>query len=240
MKNLAGLCITEMICYVKQVNWEINVKRKTGQTLVVGILAGSIWGFSEVVLGAFVKSAALPLRGTIMTATGVGILFAAFAFRRKIATAAIAVITTVLIKAICAVYLGGLDSIINSSLAVILEGSAIVLICSVGRPRPISEPWRVRHTSGLAALGIFCAGTLFYVIGNHLAPCPYLISLSPIRFMLHETIPWALFSAATAPLGYFVGIRLKEHSTTEHIAMAPALATTACCWIACAITVVFS
>jgi len=221
------------------------LKKKREQILVAGVLAGSVWGFSEVVLGAFVKSAALPLRGTMMTAIGVGILFALFALRRSIVAVAIAVLTTVVIKATCAIYLGGLDSIINSSLAVMLEGSFIVIFCGIylwsrGAPTPDSEPLRARHSAALAAIGIFCAGTLFYIIGNHLAPCPYLKSLSASQFLLHETIPWSLFSAATAPLGYFVGLKLKENSAEERIITAPALVTTACCWIACAITVYIS
>jgi len=215
------------------------LKKKTEQVLITGILAGSIWGFSEVVLGAFVKSAALPLRGTIMTAIGVGILFAAFAFKRSITTVAVAVLTTVIIKAVCAIYLGGLDSIINSSLAVTLEGLAIVIACCVGRLRPNRELQRARHSAIPAAIGIFCAGTLFYIIGSHLAPCPYLTSLSAGKFLLHETIPWSFFSAITAPLGYFIGIRIKDHNPEEQTITAPVLIATACCWIACALTVIF-
>ena len=210
---------------------------KNRQLLVTGVLAGSLWGFSEVVVGAFVKSAALPMRGTLMTAIGVGILFAAFALRRSIAVAAVAVSVTLLIKVICAIYLGGFDSIINSSLAVALEGSAIVLAVSLLRNIFHNNAF---FRSALTGISIFCAGTLFYIIGSHLAPCPYLKSLSAAKFFLHETLLWSLFSAVTAPLGYLVGLKLKTHTAEDSALTAPALLTTAGCWIACALTVFLS
>jgi hypothetical protein len=210
---------------------------KNRQLLVAGVLAGSLWGSSEVVLGTFIKGAALPLRGTMMTAIGVGILFAVFALRRSIAAAALAVLTTLTIKIICAVYLGGLDSIINSSLAVLLEGSAIVLAVTLLRNVFINT---ALFRSALTAITILGAGTMFYIIGSRLAPCPYLKSLSATQFLLHEILPWSLFSALTAPLGYLIGLKLKEHVSEESVLTAPALLTTACCWIACAITVIFS
>lgn len=210
---------------------------KNRQILVAGILAGSLWGFSEVVLGAFVKSAALPMRGTMMTAIGIGILFAAFALRRSIAVVALAVLTTLTIKIVCAVYLGGLDSIINSSLAVLLEGSAIVLAVTLLRNVFVNT---ALFRSALTAIAIFGAGSLFYIIGSRLAPCPYLKSLSAAQFLLHETLPWSIFSALTAPLGYFVGLTLKKHTSEDSVLTAPALLTTAGCWIACAVTVILS
>jgi hypothetical protein len=172
-----------------------------------------------------------------MTAIGVGILFAVFAYTRNIKAVIISLLTTITIKAVCALYLGGLDSIINSSLAVILEGGAVVIGISLLK-NIFSNNAFVQ--SSLSAIGIFCAGILFYIVGSHLAPCPYLKSLSASQFLLHETIPWAALSAATAPLGFSLGIRLKLHNAEKSSRTAPALVTTACCWAACALTVVFS
>lgn len=207
------------------------------QTIIAGMMAGSLWGFSEVVLGAFVKTAALPLRGTIMTAIGVGILFGLFAFKKSVAAIFCAVLTTITLKILCAVYLSGFDSIINSSLAVIMEGSTIIIAISL-----IKHFFHNNATlrSLLTGIGILFAGTMFYLIGNHLAPCSYLKGLNFRSFLLHETIPWAFSSAVTAHLGYTIGLRIKKQSIQENFTTITALTTTAFCWIACALTVIFS
>jgi hypothetical protein len=210
------------------------MERNGRHLLFAGIAAGSLWGFAEVVLGAGIRSLALPLRGTALTTIGVVVLFALFALGRRVWPVAVALVTVLVIKVVCAIYLGGLDSVINSSLAVMLEGLLILLAIFLLKNIIYND-----HVfqSALAGIGMLVAGTLFYFIGSHLAPCKYLSSMSAGQFFVHETLFWSAVSAVGAPLGYFVGRHIRENTVAPERRVIPAMITSAICWAACALAV---
>lgn len=206
---------------------------------VTGVLIGSLWAFSEVVLGACIRSVALPLRGTLLTGIGVGILFAGFAYTRRPWTIGLAVLTTAMAKVVFAPSFGFGITVINTSAAVLLEGVAVVAAMYALQRYPA----RGRVTHGLAAAtAILCAGTAFYAVGSHLAPCAYLKSFSAAGFLIRETVPWSLLSSLTAPLGYTLGIRwaARQHTQSDRRLSLPAWGAIAACWLCCGVTVMLT
>lgn len=214
------------------------MKNGTGrqEQWIVALLAGSIWIFCEVVLGAMVKSMALPLRGTLMTCIGVGVLLMAFAFTRRAWVVGVAVLMTVVGKMIFTpTYGGGFWMVMNSSTAVFLEGACMVAAVSL-------LSWRCKGRSlrlGFAAGGaMLCAGTAFYAVGIHLAPCPYLLQFSSLGFLVCESMPWGVASAMTAPLGFALGRQLKSRYLSrekQSLGALPACGMIAGCWLACVV-----
>ncbi len=207
---------------------------------IIGILVGSLWAFSEVVLGTFIRTAALPMRGTVLTGIGVGILFTGFARTGQPWVVGLAVLTTVVAKVVFAPAFGFGIKVINSSAAVLLEGASILVAVYLLQRRPGHG---ALARSLAAAAGITCAGAAFYAIGSNLAPCAYLKSFSASAFFARETVPWALFSAVTAPLGYAVGTRWAARHGNRGAAdrlPLPALGAIAACWLCCGITVMLT
>jgi hypothetical protein len=205
---------------------------------IVALLAGSIWIFCEVVLGAMVKSMALPLRGTLMTCIGVGVLLMAFAFTRRAWVVATAVLVTVVGKILFTpTYGGGLWMVLNSSTAVFLEGACIFAVACFLQNRGEHRLHWVALASGAAML---CAGTAFYAVGIHLAPCPYLLQFHSAGFLLRESIPWAIASAVTAPVGFALGRQLKYRYLSgekQSLGALPACGMIAGCWLACVVVI---
>jgi hypothetical protein len=213
---------------------------RTRHLFIIGILTGSLWAFSEVVLGTLVRTAALPLRGTVLTGIGVGILFAGFARSKQPWVVGLAVLTAVIAKVVFAPSFGFGIKVINSSTAVLLEGTAVLVAVYVLKSRPAH---RGQDRGLAAAVAIACAGTAFYAIGINLAPCAYLKGFSASAFFLRETAPWSLFSAATAPLGYAIGLRWAAAANNRWGGKAlplPALGTIAACWLCCGVTVLLT
>jgi hypothetical protein len=202
--------------------------------LFAGIAAGSLWGFVEVVPGLIIRDMALPLRGMLLSAFGGAVLFALFALGRRVWPAVIALLTVLSVKAICAVYLGGLDSVVNSSLAVLLEGAMMVLAIYLLKNIIYNDHL---FQGGLAGIGMLLAGTLFFFIGRHVAPCQYLSSMTAGRFFVHETILWGMAVSISAPLGYFIGRYMRENTVSPERKVVPAMVTAAICWGGCALAV---
>ncbi|MBT3194209.1 MAG: hypothetical protein HN341_16820 [Verrucomicrobia bacterium] len=210
--------------------------KRTHSGVVAGVLLGSVWAASEVALGTLLRTVALPLRGSLLTGIGVGILFAAFGYRHQLKSVAIALVIAVVAKVAFAPSFGFGITIINSSFAVLLEGACVIALLALLR-----EPLR-RHVwlrAGGALVAMLFAGTLFHAIGLHLAPCAYLKSLSAPMFFLRETVGWSLLSACTAPLGYAAGVRWSARYSPDGTGVFSTFSyvgVIAVCWFCCGIT----
>lgn len=207
---------------------------KTRGALFAGVVTGSVWTFSEVVVGAVVRSTVLPLRGTVLTGIGVFLVLAAFGYTRRVRTVATAVLIVVIGRPALALVISAEVSITNGSLAVLILGSCILAAVSITRALPSN---RVR-TGLVAASAVLVSGTVFYATGTHFDPCPYLLQFTAVTFFLRETLPWALLSAVVTPAGYRAGRSLAERRVEAAMSPLPAWGVVAGCWLACTFVMV--
>ena len=205
--------------------------------LFSGLFIGSLWAFSEVVLGSVLRAEALRMRGTLLTGIGVVILFVGFAYTRQVWSILFAVFTTVIARILFASSFGFGISVTNGSLAVLITGVSIVVALKIIRSHPSPGNFILGFT---AAVTIVCSGTLFYIVGSRFYPCPYLKQFTAFTFFLKETILWGLFSAAIAPTGYRAGIALAYHSDRTEIQRLPAWCIVVSCWLCCGLTVILT
>jgi hypothetical protein len=190
-------------------------REKAGHTILGLLAAGSIWGFSEVVLGAVLKASGLPLRSAILTGVGLGIMGVAVSGL----TASPALLGVVLVAVLCKQLVVPIQHVpfmcaANSSLAVLLEGSALTAVAATIRN---NLDRRLVIRVGTGAFAALLAAGAFYFAGMRLAPCPYLRSFARRggmgAFTLAEGLPWAVFSGVLFPVGYRLGESLRAFDT---------------------------
>ena len=213
------------------------MSKRTKYLLFTGLLIGSLWAFSEVVLGTMLRAVFLRMRGTLLTGIGVGILLAGFGYTRQVRVVTIAVLTAVFARVVFASLSGSRISLTNGSLAVLFMGILIVIAIWILKPHPLPGNLILGFT---AAIAILCSGTLFYIVGSRFDPCPYLRQFSAWIFFLRETVLWGLFSAMTAPMGYRVGVALSRPSVRLAIPSLPPWCIIVGCWLCCGLTMILS
>ena len=213
-------------------------KRRAARDMLIGLLVlGSVWGFLEVVLGGAMKAGSIPYKGDVLTGLGMMLMGIAVAMYRKplllIAIAAVAVgvrqlsIPILHLSTFCKA---------NSSIAVMLGGTALAGGAALAGRR-LERGARARVITGFAA-GLTAAVSFFF-IGMRVAPCRYLLSFNRagglVAFLQAEGIIWAALCASLFPVGYRVGVSMRE-SVFDLRATRPALYYTAsimlvvCCW----------
>ena len=213
-------------------------KRRAARDMLIGLLVlGSVWGFLEVVLGGAMKAGSIPYKGDVLTGLGMMLMGIAVAMYRKplllIAIAAVAVgvrqlsIPILHLSTFCKA---------NSSIAVMLGGTALAGGAALAGRR-LERGARARVITGFAA-GLTAAVSFFF-IGMRVAPCRYLLSFNRagglVAFLQAEGIIWAALCAILFPVGYRVGVSMRE-SVFDLRATRPALYYTAsimlvvCCW----------
>jgi hypothetical protein len=205
--------------------------------LLAVLVFGSIWGLVEVVGGGALKMLGIPTRAVILTGLGLGLMAMAFAVYRKAWVLFAAPVIAMAVKQLVVPVLGlPMTCMANGSLAVFLEGAAFGG-AAIALSRQMEKSFASRATAGFA--GGFLGGTAFWAIGMRLAPCAYLLSFNSgagfFRFMAHESLLWAAFSALTVPIGYALGekIRDKVGSLAEvktSLYYSGAVAAIALCW----------
>ena len=174
------------------------------------LLFGSIWGFSEVVLGSGLRIMNFPFRAGLLVGIGMATIGAALAlYKRPFMFVGMGVIT-----ALCKLLSVPLLHIsllckANSSIAVLLEAAAASVIISI-LMKKTDKSLGARIGAGALAGIIGSAG--FYFIGMRVAPCPYLLSFKTnlVGFMIREGLSWTVFSAVLLPVGYYVGVRIRS------------------------------
>lgn len=181
--------------------------------ILLGILLlGSIWGFFEVVLGGGMKAGGIPYKGDLMTGLGIGTMAVAYVVYRK-AALLIAVALVAIAMRQLAVPILHLTSFCkaNSCLAMMLGGCALAGSVAVAGRR-LKKGNLPRAATGFSA-GLL-AGTSFYFLGMHVAPCRYLLSFNRpggfAAFLMAEGLIWAALGAVFFPVGYKVGERLES------------------------------
>lgn len=218
-----------------------NRKHQVLVHILIGILVfGSIWGLSEVALGGGLRATQFPYRAGLLTGVGIAIMGAALAIYRKPLMLIGIGLVTVLVKLLAVPILHiSVMCKANSCIAVMTESVALSLV-AVLLMGEMSKSIHARMGSG--ALAAIIASVSFYFIGMQVAPCKYLLSFSPVGFIVTEGLIWAAFSACLLPLGYLAGMKLATKTfpvLTRRVALyyASTVAIILVCWGASAIAI---
>jgi hypothetical protein len=180
--------------------------------LITILVLGSLWGFSEVVLGGAMSTAGLPYRAGILTGLGMGIMGIAIStFRKPLMLAGIAFVAILCKQLVVPILHVSVMCEANSCLAVLLEGLALGGVVSLAGRR-LDRGYLIKIVSGASAA--LLAAAAFFFIGMQVAPCRYLLSFNRpggfMAFLAVEGLVWAAFSAMLFPLGYWTGARLRN------------------------------
>jgi len=220
-------------------------RRKTARDILIGLLVvGSVWGFLEVVLGGAMKAGSIPYKGDVLTGLGMLLMGIAVAMYRKpvmlIAIAAVAVgvrqlsVPILHLSTFCKA---------NSSIAVLLGGAALAGASALAGRR-LERGTRSRVITGFSA-GL-AAGVSFFFIGMRVAPCRYLLSFNRpgglVAFLKAEGLIWAALCALLFPVGYRVGVSLRDsvfdlRAARPDFYYAASLTLVLCCWAVSAIAI---
>lgn len=222
-----------------------EIKRAQQVDLLIAILVlGSLWGFSEVVLGGAIAAAGLPYQAGILTGVGMGIMgIVISAFRKPLMLAGIALVAVLSKQLVVPILHVSVMCKANSCLAVMLEGLALVGVIFLAGHK-LDKGYLAKIASGASAA--LLAAAAFWFFGMGVAPCQYLLSFNRpggfMAFLADEALMWAVFSAMLFPVGYWVGTRLGD--------AVPALRTrkplfyytisaafVVCCWVASALAI---
>jgi len=180
--------------------------------IVMIVLFSVLWGLSETVLGNLMRMTEAPLRATVATGVGMGIMGCFLGILKKpLMLPFIALLAAASVQLSAPILHCSLMCKANANLAVILHGMMLFAM-SVASVRAKGKGVFSFAAAGFAAALLSSAA--FYHMGLRLAPCPYLLSFSGhggfVHFLTREGIPWAGFSAILFPAGVLAGNRLQR------------------------------
>ena len=173
--------------------------------LAIALILGSVWGLSEVMLGAGIQACARTVSGSVMT--GVALLFitAAWVSTKKFYVPLLVVLIACLFKLFDAVVLSLPilhGAIGNPIFAFLLEGFAILLLIAVFR----RQTWHRRSSrvylgAGAALISVAMFPLVKYATG--IPACVYPGTAVPLSIFFAPVA--ILFSAFTVPVGFVAG-----------------------------------
>jgi len=216
------------------------IDRQSIVHILLGILVfGSIWGLSEVALGGGLRAAQFPYRAGLLTGIGIAIMGIALVIHKKPLMLIGIGLVAVLVKLLAVPILNlSVMCKANSCIAVLTEAVALTLVAVVLMSQ-MSKSTHARMGGG--ALAGIVASVGFYFIGMQVAPCNYLLSFTPVGFIVTEGLIWAAFSAILLPLGYLAGEKLAPIAlpavTRRALYYATSAAIICLCWGASAIAI---
>jgi len=180
--------------------------------LAIAVILGSVWGLSEVILGAGIKACANTVSGSLMTGVALFFIVAAWVATKNYHIPVMVVLIACLFKLFDAVLLSLPvlhGAIGNPIFAFLLEGFAILLLITIFR----NQPWQKRSSrawlgAGSALIAVSMFPLVKYATG--IPACVYPGTAVPLSIFL---APLAiLFSAFTVPVGFVAGERIKKVS----------------------------
>ena len=180
--------------------------------LAIALVLGSVWGLSEVMLGAGIKACAHTVSGSLMTGVALFFIAAAWVVSKSYHIPILVVLIACLFKLFDAVLLSLPvlhGAIGNPIFAFLLEGFAILLLIAIFK----KQKWQKRSSrawlgagSALIAVGMF--PLVKYATG--IPACVYAGTAVPLSIFF---APLAiLFSAFTVPVGFAAGERIRKIS----------------------------
>lgn len=174
--------------------------------IITVLVLGSIWGLSETVLGGGLRAVNFPYRAGLLTGIGMAIMGIGLAAYKNPAPLFGIGLITVLVKLLAVPILHcSVACKANSCIAVLIQTASLALVALPLRSN-MAKSVHARMAAG--ALAALIASVSFYFVGMRVAPCQYLLSFTPGKFVVTEGLVWAAFSAVLLPLGYLAGEKL--------------------------------
>ena len=183
--------------------------------LAIAVILGSVWGLSEVMLGAGIKACAHTVSGSLMTGVALFFIAAAWVATKSYHIPVLVVLIACLFKLFDAVLLSLPvlhGAIGNPIFAFLLEGFAILLLIAIFR----KQSWQKRSSrawlgAGSALIAVAMFPLVKYATG--IPACVHPATAVPLSIFF---APLAiLFSAFTVPLGFVAGEKIKKISGRE-------------------------
>jgi hypothetical protein len=178
--------------------------------LAIALTLGSVWGLSEVLLGAGIHACARTISGSVMTGVALFFIAAAWAATENLHIPVLVVLIACLFKLFDAVLLSlpvRHGAIGNPIFAFLLEGFAILLLIAVFR----KQRWQKRSSRALLGAGAaLIAVSMFPLVkfATGIPACIYPGTAIPLSVFF---APLAiLLSAFTVPLGFMAGERIVK------------------------------
>jgi len=177
--------------------------------LAIAIILGSVWGMSEVLMGAGIKACAHTVSGSLMTAVALFFIAAAWVATKNYRIPILVVLIACLFKLFDAVLLSLPvlhGAIGNPIFAFLLEGFAILLLIAIFR----KQSWQKRSSrawlgAGSALIAVAMFPLVKYATG--IPACVYPATAVPLSVFFAPIA--ILFSAFSVPVGFVAGERIR-------------------------------
>ncbi len=176
--------------------------------LAIAVILGSVWGMSEVMLGAGIKACAHTVSGSVMTGVALFFIVAAWVATKSYHFPVMVVLIACLFKLFDAVLLSlpvMHGAIGNPIFAFLLEGFAILLLIAIFR----KQTWQKRSSRALLGGGAaLIAVAMFPLVkfATGIPACVYSSTAVPLSIFFAPIA--ILFSAFTVPVGFVAGERI--------------------------------
>jgi len=219
-----------------------EVKGSVWSAVTLTVLAGSLWGLSEVAINEIVTTNGLPLRASILTGAAFMIMGALGGFLKKARYLIIAAVPAVLIVQMGVILCGNSAACKTNTCVALLSHagmlSGVFALSGMGRKKTSTG-----KTFILGSAAALTSAVAFYFIGMRCAPCPYLLSFNSAAgfasYLYREALPWMIFSGAGLSIGYGMGTRKAESpdsvpTLSGFPQLAAGLSISVVCWIASA------
>lgn len=199
------------------------------------ILTGSLWGFSEVCLSRIFPENGLVFRTAVLTGIGfllMGCFTGSGGKCRHLPFAALTAIVAVQAGVLLCGHSPACRA--NASLALLLHSGSLMTVLMI---------LKGKNPSGIKAViagstAAVTSGIIFFHTGMKLAPCPYLLAFNTaggfIAFMKAEIIPWSI----TAGPAFAAGLYLGKIRITEKIKQPVFAALILICWTMCTLSTI--
>ncbi len=183
--------------------------------LAIAVILGSVWGLSEVMLGAGIKACAHTVSGSLMTGVALFFIVAAWVSTKSYHIPVLVVLIACLFKLFDAILLSlpvMHGAIGNPIFAFLLEGFAILLLIAVFR----KQSWKKRSSRALLGVGSALIAVAMFPLVKYatgIPACVYPTTAIPLSIFFAPIA--ILFSAFTVPIAFVAGERIKKISTKE-------------------------
>jgi hypothetical protein len=173
------------------------------------LILGSVWGFSEVILGVGLRACAHLVSGSLMTGVALFFIAAAWVATRNYLAPIMVVLIAALFKLFDAVLLSlpvMHGAIGNPIFAFLMEGLAFIVLIAILR----NASWKTtRSRAFLGAGSALIAVALFPLVkyATGIPACVYANTMVPLSIFFAPVA--IVFSAFTVPLGFLAGERLE-------------------------------
>lgn len=178
--------------------------------LAIAVILGSVWGLSEVMLGAGIKACANTVSGSLMTGVALFFIAAAWVSTKSYHIPVLVVLIACLFKLFDAVLLSlpvMHGAIGNPIFAFLLEGFAILLLIAIFR----KQNWQKRSSRALLGGGSALIAVAMFPLVKYatgIPACVYSGTAVPLSVFF---APLAiLFSAFTVPVGFVAGEKIRK------------------------------